>query len=92
MDNSKNKVLVLVKGGVIQYIIGEFRHINRVSLLVVTGGEMKFMGLDGDNSVDLVLIRWSFYIMIASIFSVKKEAMPSAEAWFAKFDRLSTMI
>ena len=57
MDNSKNKVLVLVKGGVIQYIIGEFSHINRVSLLVVTGGEMKFMGLDGDNSVDLVLIR-----------------------------------
>ena len=57
MDNSKNKVLVLVKGGVIQDIIGEFRHINRVSLLVVTGGEIKFMGLDGDNSVDLVLIR-----------------------------------
>ena len=30
--------------------------------------------------------------MIASIFSVKLEAMPSAEAWFAKFDHLSTMI
>ena len=26
------------------------------------------MGIDGDNSEDLVLIRWSFYIMIASIF------------------------
>lgn len=57
MDNSKNKVLVLAKGVVIQYTIGEFRHINRVNLLVVTGGEMKFMGLDGDNSVDLVLTR-----------------------------------
>lgn len=34
MDNSKNKVLALAKGGVIQYIIGEFRHINRVNLLV----------------------------------------------------------
>lgn len=57
MDNSKNKVLALVKEGVTQYIIGEFRHINRVSLLVVTGGEMKFMGIHGDNLVDLVLIR-----------------------------------
>lgn len=57
MDNSKNKVLALAKGGVIQYIIGEFRHINRVNLLVVTCGEIKFMGIDGDNSVDLVLIR-----------------------------------
>lgn len=57
MDNSKNKVLALVKEGVTQYINGEFRHINRVSLLVVAGGEMKFMGIDRDNSVDLVLIR-----------------------------------
>ena len=68
MDNSKDKVLGLAKGGVIQYIIWEFRHINRVNLLVVTCGEIKFMGIDGDNLVDLVLIRWSFYIMIASIF------------------------
>ena len=43
----------------------------RASLLVATGGKMKFMGIDGDNTVDFVVIRTIVYIMIASIFSVR---------------------
>lgn len=43
----------------------------RASLLVATGGKMKFMGIDGDNTVDFAVIRTIVYIMIASIFSVK---------------------